>query len=187
MGRSAPGRHCRGIRPARARRVNRLLLAVALVSSGALAFEVLLTRILAIVHWHHFTGIVISLALLGYGASGSALTPLLGRLRPHAELAFGGAATLFGVGAVATVAIAQAVPFNALEAIWAPRQWLWLGVLYLLFAVPFFFAACAPRWRSPAFPHRLGGSIAPICSGPASGPWRPSACWAWCGPTGLCR
>ena len=57
-----------------------LLLAVGLVAGGALALEVLLTRILAIVHWHHFAGMVISLALLGYGASGSALTPLLDRL-----------------------------------------------------------------------------------------------------------
>lgn len=114
------------------------LLAVALVAGGALAFEVLLTRILAIVHWHHFAGMVISLALLGYGASGSVLTPWLERLRPHAAMAFAAAATLFGIAAVA---IAQAVPFNALEVIWNPWQWLWLALLYLLFAVPFFFAA----------------------------------------------
>ena len=95
------------------------LLAVGLVAGGALALEVLLTRILAIVHWHHFAGMVISLALLGYGASGSALTPLLDRLRPHAPLAFAGAATLFGLAAVVSVAVAQAVPFNALELIWA--------------------------------------------------------------------
>jgi hypothetical protein len=77
------------------------LLAVALVAGGALAFEVLLTRILAVVHWHHFAGMVISLALLGYGASGAALTPVLDRLRPHAALGFGAAATLFGLAAVA--------------------------------------------------------------------------------------
>jgi MFS family permease len=117
------------------------LLAVALIAGGALAFEVLLTRILAIVHGHHFTGMVISLALLGYGASGSVLTPWLDRLRLHAALAFAAAAILFGIAAVAAVALAQAVPFNALEVIWNPRQWPWLALLYLLFAVPFLFAA----------------------------------------------
>jgi hypothetical protein len=81
------------------------LLAVALVAAGALAFEVLLTRLLAIVHWHHFAGMVISLALLGYGASGAFLAPLLERLRPHAPLAFAGAATLFGVAAAAAAAL----------------------------------------------------------------------------------
>ena len=136
--------------------MNGQLLAVALVSSGALAFEVLLTRILAVVHWHHFTGIVISLALLGYGASGSALTPLLGRLRPRAQLAFGGAATLFGIAAVAAVAISQAVPFNALEVIWTPRQWLWLAVLYLLFAVPFFLAASSTALALACFAAPVG-------------------------------
>ena len=132
------------------------LLAVGLVAGGALALEVLLTRILAIVHWHHFAGMVISLALLGYGASGSALTPLLDRLRPHAPLAFAGAATLFGLAAVASVAVAQAVPFNALELIWAPRQWLWLAVLYLLFAVPFFFAAACTGLALACFPAPVG-------------------------------
>ena len=144
------------LRPARARRVSPPLLAVGLVAGGALAFEVLLTRILAIVHWHHFAGMVISLALLGYGASGSALTPLLDRLRPHAPLAFAGAATLFGLAAVASVAVAQAVPFNALEVIWAPRQWLWLAVLYLLFAVPFFFAAACTGLALACFPAPVG-------------------------------
>lgn len=117
------------------------LLAVAVVSAGALAFEVLLARLLAIVHWHHFVGMVISLALLGYGASGSVLTALQDRLRPRAAPAFAVCALLFGAAALASVAIAEALPFNALEVLWSPRQWLWLGLLYLLFAVPFAFAA----------------------------------------------
>ncbi len=133
-----------------------LLLAVGLVAGGALALEVLLTRILAIVHWHHFAGMVISLALLGYGASGSALTLLLDRLRPQAPLAFAGAATLFGLTALVSVALAQAVPFNALELIWTVRQWLWLAVLYLLFAVPFFFAAACTGLALACFPAPVG-------------------------------
>src|SRR6478672_5508426 len=111
------------------------------LAGGALAFEVMLTRLLAIIHWHHFAEMVISLALLGYGASGSALTLLLDRLRPQATLAFAGAAVLFGAAALAAVAAAQVLPFNALEVVWNPWQWLWLALLYLLFAVPFFFAA----------------------------------------------
>ena len=53
-----------------------MLAAVALVSAAALAYEVLLTRLMAIVHWHHFASLVIGMALLGYGASGSALAVL---------------------------------------------------------------------------------------------------------------
>jgi hypothetical protein len=47
-----------------------LFLAVALLSAGALAYEVLLTRLFSIVQWHHYAYMVISIALLGYGASG---------------------------------------------------------------------------------------------------------------------
>src|SRR5688500_20292201 len=47
---------------------------VALVSGAALANEVLLTRYFAVVHWHHFATMMISLALLGFGASGSFVT-----------------------------------------------------------------------------------------------------------------
>jgi MFS family permease len=132
------------------------LLAVALVAGGALAFEVLLTRFLAIIHWHHFAGMVISLALLGYGASGSILTPLLDRLRPRAALAFAGAATLFGATALTATAMAQALPFNALEVVWNPQQWLWLALLYLLFAVPFFFAAACTGLALGCFPAPVG-------------------------------
>ena len=34
-----------------------------------------------------------------------------------------------------------AIPFNGLELVWDPRQLLWLSALYLLLALPFFFAA----------------------------------------------
>jgi len=38
------------------------LLAVAVVSAGVLAYEVLLTRLFSIVQWHHFAYMVISIA-----------------------------------------------------------------------------------------------------------------------------
>ena len=164
-----------------------LLLAVGLVAGGALALEVLLTRILAIIHWHHFAGMVISLALLGYGASGSALTPLLDRLRPQAPLAFAAAATLFGLTAVVSVAVAQVVPFNALELIWTVRQWLWLAVLYLLFAVPFFFAAACTGLALACLPAPVDASTASTCSAPASARWRRSGCSASFAPTARCH
>jgi hypothetical protein len=132
------------------------LLAVALVAGGALAFEVLLTRLLAVVHWHHFAGMVISLALLGYGASGAALTPLLDRARPYAVPLFAAAATLFGIAAMAAAGVAQRLPFNALELVWEPRQWLWLALLYLLFAVPFFFAATCTGLALACVPAPVG-------------------------------
>ena len=50
------------------------LIAVALVSAAALAYEILLMRLFSITLWHHFAYMIISLALLGWGASGALLS-----------------------------------------------------------------------------------------------------------------
>jgi len=44
------------------------------VSTGVLGFEIALLRMLLVASWHHFAFIVISIALLGFGASGTVLT-----------------------------------------------------------------------------------------------------------------
>lgn len=49
------------------------LITLALISATALAYEVLLMRLFSIIQWHHFTYMIISLALLGYGISGTFL------------------------------------------------------------------------------------------------------------------
>src|SRR5256884_7878560 len=132
------------------------LLAVALVSAGALAFEVLLTRLFSIVQWHHFAYMVISIALLGYGASGAFLAVTGNRLRRHVGAAFATGAILFAVSTVASFAVAERLPFNALAVIWEPRQLLYLLVLYLLVALPFFCAATCIGLALVAFPERIG-------------------------------
>src|SRR5438105_15025003 len=109
------------------------LVAIALTSAGLLAYEVLLTRLFAIIQWHHFAYMVISIALLGYGASGTFLAVTGNRLRRRAGAAFATGAILFAVSAVASFAVAERLSFNALAVIWEPRQLLYLVVLYLLF------------------------------------------------------
>ena len=56
------------------------LFAVGLVSAGVLAYEVLLARLFSIIQWYHFAYMVISIALLGYGASGTFLALVRDRL-----------------------------------------------------------------------------------------------------------
>ncbi len=116
-------------------------LALALVSAAALAYEILLTRLFSIIQWHHFAYMMISVALLGYGAAGTFVTVWRRRLEPRFAGAFAASAALFGVTAVACFLLAQRVPFNALEFLWDPRQPWWLALTYLLLFVPFFFAA----------------------------------------------
>ena len=122
--------------------MRRLLIATLLVSAAAIGYEILLMRVLSIVQWHHFAYMIISLALLGYGASGTFIAVLRNRLEPRFELAFAGSALFFSISMVVCFILAQRVPFNALEIVWDSGQFLNLAVLYLAFFVPFFFAAC---------------------------------------------
>ncbi|MBT8086942.1 MAG: SAM-dependent methyltransferase, partial [Gammaproteobacteria bacterium] len=121
--------------------MRRLLPAILLISAAAIGYELLLMRVLSIVQWHHFAYMIISLALLGYGASGT----FVALFRPYFEArfadAFAASALLFSVTMVACLALGQRVPFNALEVVWDSRQFIYLSLLYLAFFVPFFFAA----------------------------------------------
>jgi SAM-dependent methyltransferase len=117
------------------------LLALALVSAGTLSYEILLTRLFSIIQWHHFAYMTISLAMLGYGVSGTVLTLLRTRLLPRYGAVFAACAAAFGVCAVGAFLLAQRLPFNPLEIFWDPRQPFYLLLLYLLLAVPFMFAA----------------------------------------------
>ena len=115
--------------------------ATLLVSAGAIGYELLLMRVLSIVQWHHFAYMIISLALLGYGASGTLIALFRDRLEKHFEQAFALSALLFSVTMVLCFVLGQRVPFNALEIVWDPWQFLYLSLVYLLFLVPFLFAA----------------------------------------------
>ena len=117
--------------------MRRTLAAVLLVSTAAIAYEILLMRMLSIVQWHHFAWMVISLALLGYGVSGTAIALSRRWLEGRFRGAFAAGALTFSITMVLCWILAQKVPFNALEVIWDARQLLWLGLLYLVFMVPF--------------------------------------------------
>ena len=119
------------------------LAAIALLSAAALGYEILLMRLFSIVLWHHFAYMMISVALLGYGAAGTfvtlARTALLARYERH----FVAATAAFGCFAVAAFLLAQRAGFDPLELLWDPRQPLKLCAIYALLIVPFFCAATA--------------------------------------------
>src|SRR2546430_13979067 len=99
-----------------------LFLAVALLSAGALAYEVLLTRLFSIVQWHHYAYMVISIALLGYGASGALLAVVGDRLRRHLGAAFAAGAALFAVSAGTRLSGGAALSFHGPALLWGTRR-----------------------------------------------------------------
>jgi spermidine synthase len=116
-------------------------VSVALISAAALAYEVLLMRLFSIIQWHHFAYMIISLALLGYGASGTFLALAGTSLLRRFERTYWLCLVLFGLSAVACGLLAQRIPFNAEEVLWDWQQPVRLLALYLLLSLPFFFAA----------------------------------------------
>ena len=122
--------------------MRRLFLATLLISAAAIGYEILLMRVLSIVQWHHFAYMIISLALLGYGASGTFIAINKRWLEQRFELSFAISGLLFSITIVACYVLGQQVPFNALEIVWNPRQLINLSLIYFIFFVPFFFAAC---------------------------------------------
>jgi hypothetical protein len=114
---------------------------VAALAAAALLFESTLTRLLAVAQFYHFAFLVVSLALLGFGASGSLLglapglahPARLDRLLPRSAIAF-------TLSAVAAYAVVNLLPFDSYAIAWERRQVLYFGLYYLALSVPFLFA-----------------------------------------------
>ena len=137
--------------------IRRLLLgircreaALLLVSAAVLSYQVILVRAFSIGQWHHLAYMVISIALLGFGASGTLLAALE---RKRASTAarfqvshlrwFAISATSFAITLPVSFWFTQRVPFDPFLIIWDWRQVLYLGGYYLALFVPFFAAAAA--------------------------------------------
>ncbi|MGD8743310.1 MAG: hypothetical protein PVH46_07785 [Granulosicoccaceae bacterium] len=116
-------------------------LSIALVSASALAYEIILMRLFSIAQWHHFAYMIISLALLGFGASGTFLSLVGARLLPYFRVSYLANIVLFGSTALLCYLLAEQVSFHPDEMLWDPQQALKLLLIYVLLALPFFFAA----------------------------------------------
>ncbi|SOZ16254.1 putative Spermidine synthase [Cupriavidus taiwanensis] len=128
------------------------LFALALLSAAALGYEILLMRLLSIILWHHFAYMMISVALLGYGAAGALVALAQPALVRHFVPVFAGGALLFGSSALVCFELAQRVGFNPLEILWEPTQPLRLVAIYLLLFVPFLCAATSVCLAFARFP-----------------------------------
>jgi len=134
-----------------------------------LGYEVLLMALFSLIQWHHFAYLVVSIALLGFGASGTLLVfiakRLSGRFRDFAVTQ----ATLFAATAILSFALAQRLSFNPEELVWDPGHWLRLGLVILLLSLPFFFAANLIGMALIEFRDRLARIYAADLAGAGAG------------------
>src|SRR5678809_1450384 len=98
-----------------------ILAGIFCLGLSVILFEIALTRVFAIMMWHHFTYMVISIGLLGFGASGSLLTATRLGNRELADRLLVWTSLAYGVAVWLAFAVATRVPINSL-AIWEEKK-----------------------------------------------------------------
>lgn len=117
-----------------------LFVGVGLTSLATLMLQVCLTRLFSVGLWHHFAFMVVSIAFLGFGASGTLLmmVPRMRMLPLRPALA--GLALSFSLATLTAYWSTNVIPFDPARIMWDPYQGVYLLAYYVVLAVPFFFA-----------------------------------------------
>jgi hypothetical protein len=140
-----------------------------LLSAATLTFEVNLTRIFSVGQFYHFAFVIVSLALLGFGASGTLLA-IFPRLKERDT-----ARTLpvlgwgFALTAVGSYALTLYVPFDSFRIAHEGRQGAVLALHYVALAAPFFCSGTAVGLLLTAHPGRANRTYAANLTGSAVG------------------
>ncbi|MGD8623657.1 MAG: hypothetical protein PVJ34_03900, partial [Anaerolineae bacterium] len=109
----------------------RSYLGLALLSAAALAFEVTLTRLFSVTQWYHFAFLAVSVALLGYGASGTALSLVPRWTRPPTARRASMLAVLFAGACAGGYLSLNHLPFDSYRIAWERVQAVYLVLYYL--------------------------------------------------------
>ena len=165
-----------------------VFFAVALVTAAALAIQVGLTRVFSVTLWHHFTYLVIGIALLGYGVAGAVLSywtrsgtdeNALGRKRLSRRVRW------VALASFAAFACSTTVRFDALELFRDPSVGVGLALLILLTAIPFFGAGLVVATALASYPKRTGSIYAADLLGAGCGAAIALPALSWLGAPGL--
>ena len=116
------------------------LAAIFCTSAATLCLEVSLTRYFSISQNYHFAFLVISIAFLGYGASGTFLSffERRSRIEPDRFLSF--SSLLFALSILVSFLLSNSIPFDFYQLPWDRKQILLVFPYYFFFGLPFFFA-----------------------------------------------
>ena len=102
-----------------------------------LVYEILLMKTLSIVGWSHYAYMVVSLSMLGLGFSGVILGLFPKFFRQNRDICILIGGFLFGLILPLTFYINQKLPLNYLYLVWDWRQFIYVGVSYFLYGIPF--------------------------------------------------
>jgi len=129
---------------------------ILLLSAATLLFEITLTRVFSVAQWYHFAFMVVSLALLGFGASGSLLSLFPRLVKKQLSRLLAVCAALFSLSCLGSYLLVNKIPFDSYRVAWESRQLLYLVVYYLSLAVPFLFTGLALGAALSKMPSQAG-------------------------------
>jgi len=142
---------------------------VFLLSAATLAFEVTLTRLFSVAQWYHFAFMAVSVALLGFGASGSLLALIPERAKRRLEGKLPLLAGLFAISLVLGYLGINYVPFDSYRIAWDPKQLLYLALYYLALVLPFLVGGLVLGTLFAIRPGQAGSIYASNLAGSAAG------------------
>ena len=151
-------------------RRSQLFALVAVLSASALGYEIALMRMLLIASWHHFAFVVISVALLGFAASGTALGLARAWWLRHATRALPILAVATAIAMPTCWALAQYIPIDVRfvpALLW--RQVGWWIAYWALLTAPFTIGAMAIGLSLMIAGRRVGAVYAANLIGSAVG------------------
>jgi hypothetical protein len=109
---------------------------ITVLAAATLLLESALLRLFAVAQFYHFAFLVVSLALLGFGASGSLLSVWPRRFYRGVR----GASLGFALSVALIYAVVNLLPFDSYSIAWDARQVYLFALYYLTLTLPFLFA-----------------------------------------------
>lgn len=147
-----------------------LVRAAGLVSCGVIGFEIALMRALQYASWYHFAFLVITVALLGFGLSGTVLSLWRGYFLRHRHRAVPILALLTAISIPITFQAVQLIPVSGrLVPGLAVVQLAWWAGYWFLLTIPFALGATAVGLLLMSAGQRLSAVYASNLIGSAAG------------------
>ena len=140
-----------------------------LLSAATLTFEVNLTRIFSVAQFYHFAFMIVSLALLGFGASGTFLTIFPSLKERDSARTLGLLSWGFALTAIGSYALTLYVPFDSFRIAHDRQQGVILALHYVALAIPFFCSGTAVGLLLAAQPEMANRTYAANLTGSAAG------------------
>lgn len=136
----------------------KIYLSLGLLSASLIAFQLALMQLLSAVQWNHFAYMVISIALLGFGASGTFLALARKWLERHTEFVLYLLMILTGVSMSGIILFSSALfgKFDTYLIFVDLSNTKYLFLSYFSFFIPFFFGALAIGLIYIRYVNRIG-------------------------------